>query len=70
MAGPARIVSFGGYGATRTVTTISVSGTTLTLDQQDSDAGLWGGDPQYGYKNCLVETTSTSRALIGAYRMG
>ena len=68
MAGPARLVTFGGYSSSRAITTISVSGTTLTLDQQDTQSGLWGGDAQYGYKNCLVETASTDRALIGAYK--
>jgi len=70
MPGPARLVSWGGNSTTRTVTTISVSGTTLTLDQQDDQSALWGGDAQYGYRNCLVDTSNANKALVFAYKTG
>ena len=64
MAGPSRLATLGGSGATRTLATYSISGTTITADQQDTFTGH-GNDGQYQEKNFMMPTSDASKLLYG-----
>ena len=66
MAGPSRLVTMGGASGNRTFATYSISGTTITADQQDSFSGH-GTDGQYMEKNFLVPTSNANKLLYGNY---
>jgi len=65
----ARLVCWSGTGTTRAVTTIAVSGTTLSLDQQDIFTGDFGGDGQYGHENFLATTSNGAKVFAGGRDM-
>jgi hypothetical protein len=61
----ARMVCWGGRGNNRSINTISVSGTTLTIDQQDIYTSNFGGDGQYGHENWIATTSDGTKVIAG-----
>tara|TARA_R110000751_G_scaffold175975_1_gene282110 strand:- start:6637 stop:8538 length:1902 start_codon:yes stop_codon:yes gene_type:complete len=61
----ARMVCWGGRGNNRSINTISVSGTTLSIDQQDIYTSNFGGDGQYGHENWIATTSDGTKVIAG-----
>ena len=61
----ARMVTWGGVGTSRHINTVSVSGTTLSIDQQDIFTGRFGGDGQYGHENWIATTSNGAKVFAG-----
>jgi len=61
----ARMVAWGGASTNRGITTISVSGTTLTLDQEDVFLSYFGSVGQKGHANFISTTTEGNKVIAG-----
>lgn len=67
MEGPSRLVVMGGTnGGTRAFATYSISGTTISADQQDAFTGH-GVSGQQSYLNFMVPTSNANKLLYGNF---
>ena len=67
MEGPSRLVVMGGTnGGTRAFATYSISGTSISADQQDAFTGH-GVSGQQSYLNFMVPTSNANKLLYGNY---